>query len=266
MLERSFSVLQPFVRTYFRAEVRGMERVPEREQVLVVTHHDGGVLPVNGICFGVHWYERFGFDRPLYVLTHDIIHQFFDLLGTGLLPDSGLVRADRRVMDRVVSTGSSLLVFPGAARETFRPYSERTNIDLGGRSGFVAQSIRWGLTILPVVSAGAHETVFVIRRGRRIAEALGLPKWFRSADVFPILAGLPFGVWALPFLPQIPLPAKITTEVLPPIRPRDLFGREVHPSEADDPRLVREGYERVLERMRAAVTKLYAERRFPIIG
>jgi len=241
-----------------------MENVPEGQSV-IVTHHDGGILPVNGICFGVHWYQTFGFQRPLYVLTHDIIHDVFDLFGT-LLPDSGLVRADRRIMDKVMQTGASVFIFPGAARETFRPYSERANIDLGGRTGFVAQALRWNVPVVPVVSAGAHETFFVIRSGKRIAEALRLKKFFRSADVFPIVAGLPFGIWFLPFLPQIPLPSKITTEVLPPIPPEELLGRELREGDADDPEIVRAAYDVVLRRMRSAVARLYAERKYPIIG
>lgn len=254
-LRASHAVWSPIVRRYFRSTVRHMERIPDR-QCLFVAHHDGGVFPVNGVCFGVHWYDHFKFSRGLYVLIHDLIHQMFRPF-TQLLPRSGLVPADRFWMDKVVRSGHDLLVFPGAARETFRTYWEREAIDLGGRSGFVKQAMRHGLPIVPVVSAGSHETLIVLRRGARLAKMLGLRKVVRSADAMPILLGLPWGIWALPILPQFPLPATITTEVLEPIH---LEG------DPDDPVAVQAGFDLVIAAMRAALKRLYAERRYPIFG
>lgn len=264
VIKRSHRIIKPIVDKYFRAEIRGMERIP-KTQTIIITHHDGGVMPVNGICFGIHWYDQFGFDRPLYVLTHDLFHSLWDPFSK-LLADSGLVRADRKVMDAVLAKGHSLLLFPGAARESFRTYWHRRDIDLGGRKGFIAQAIRWNLPITPLVSAGAHETVIVLAGGRRLAEALGIPKLVRSGDTLPVLAGLPWGVWALPFLPQIPLPAKITSEVLPPVYMSEVLGREVRPEDADDPAVIDKGFDYVLQRMREAVNRLYDERKYPIVG
>ncbi len=254
-VRKSHAFFSPVVRRYFRSEVRGLSRIPPR-QVLLVTHHDGGVLPLNGICFGVAWSEHFAFERPLYVLAHDLIHATFKPF-TDLLPRSGVVPADRHVMDRVVQAGHSLLVFPGAARESFRPFSERRRIDLGGRLGFVRQAMRHGIPIVPFVRAGAHETLIVLRRGARLARWLRLNSIVRSADVLPVVAGLPWGLWLMPALPQLPLPAKITTEVLEPI---ELDG------DAEDERAVRRGFDLVLARMQASLDALYAERRYPILG
>jgi 1-acyl-sn-glycerol-3-phosphate acyltransferase len=263
-VRRSHKILSAIVKRYFRSEVRGMDRVPA-SQTIVVTHHDGGILPINGICLGVAWYDHFGFDRPLYVLTHDLIHRVFEGF-TSLLADSGLVRADRHLMDATLRAGESVLIFPGAARESFRSFWDRREIDLGGRTGFVAQAIRWGLPITPVVSAGAHETLIVLTRGSSLAKRLGIPKLVRSADVMPVVAGLPWGVWVLPFLPQLPLPAKITSEVLEPIWLPEALGRSLTPADADDPEVVRAGFDVVLARMKAALNKLYDERKWPIIG
>ncbi|MCC6526486.1 MAG: 1-acyl-sn-glycerol-3-phosphate acyltransferase [Polyangiaceae bacterium] len=254
-VRRSHSVLAPITRRYFRSETRGMARIPQ-EQCVLVTHHDGGVLPINGICFGVEWYDHFRFGRPLFVLSHDFIHALFEPF-TDLLPRSGVVRADRATMDRVLESGHSVLVFPGAARESFRPYGDRRLIDLGGRTGFVRQALRHRVPVVPFVSAGAHETLFVLRRGARFARWLGFRKVVRSGDVLPICLGLPWGIWALPVLPQLPLPSKITTEVLEPI---ELTG------DPDDEVAVARGFELVLSRMKSALVRLYAERRYPILG
>ncbi len=264
VVRRSCRVLDPIARHYFRNDVRGLERLP-RAQSILVANHDGGVLPMNGLCFGNAWHRHYGFERPLYVLTHDVLH----LLGThfsNLLLDSGVIPADRAHMDAALATGESVLVFPGAARETFRPFWKRREIDLGGRTGFIAQAIRWGLPITPVISAGSHETLIVLASGRKFAERIGLPKIVRSADIWPVLLGLPWGVWAMPFLPQLPLPAKITVEVLEPIRLDDALGRTLSPADADDKPLVDEGFRYVLARMQEGVTRLYSERRWPVLG
>lgn len=264
VLERSHRILSRLIRSYFRSEFRGSERLPS-SQTIIISHHDGGLIPINGICFGVHWYDTCGFDRPLYVLTHDALHSLWDPFSQ-LMADSGLLRADRRAMDAVLATGQSVLLFPGAARESFRSFWQRRNIDLGGRKGFVAQAIRWGLPITPVVSAGGHETVVVLSSGQKLAQTLGIPSIVRSADVLPIVAGFPWGVWAIPFLPPIPIPAKITTEVLPPIYLSDELGRRLQPDDADDDNIVQAGFDLVLARMRDALGRLYDERKYPFIG
>ncbi len=264
VLARSHRILSRLIKSYFRSEIRGMDRLPS-SQTLIITHHDGGMLPVNGICFGVHWYDEFGFDRPLYVLTHDLLHSLWDPFSQ-LMADSGLMRADRRAMDAVLATGHSVLLFPGAARESFRSFWQRRNIDLGGRKGFVAQAIRWGVPITPVVSAGSHETLIVLSSGQKLAQKLQIPKIVRSADVLPLLAGLPWGVWAIPFLPQIPIPAKITTEVLAPIHLSEELGQRLEPQHATDDKIIQAGFDLVLKRMRSALERLYDERKYPFIG
>jgi 1-acyl-sn-glycerol-3-phosphate acyltransferase len=263
-VRRSYAWLAPVAKWYFRSEVRGLERVPAG-QTLLVANHDGGVLPIDTICFGVGWYEHFDFQRSLYVLTHDFMHGLGKRLPR-LMAESGLIRADRENMDAALGAGHSVLVLPGAAREAFRSYRRRRDIDLGGRMGFVAQAIRWQVPITPVVTVGAHETVFVLSDGRRVAKKLGVHRLVRSADVFPLLAGLPWGIWALPILPQFPLPAKITIEVLEPLWLPDVIGRRLGAADASDPDVVHRCYREVVGRMRAAVNRLYDERRWPIIG
>ena len=251
----SHAVWSRIVRVYFRSTVRGMDNIPDR-QCLVVAHHDGGVFPVNGVCFGVAWYDHFKFERGLYVLTHDLIHTLFRPF-TELLPRSGLVPADRKWMDRVVESGHDLLVFPGAARETFRTYWQREQIDLGGRTGFIKQAMKHNLPIVPVVSAGSHETMIVLRRGARLARWLRLRKIVRSADNLPLLMGLPWGIWILPILPQFPLPATVTTQVLEPI---------IVAGDPEDEVAVKAAFDQVLSAMQAGLAVLYAERRYPIVG
>ena len=95
-------------------------------------------------------------------------------------------------------------------------------------------ALRERVPIVPVVSVGAHQSLFIATDGRFIAEALGLPSRFRS-NVWPIGFALPYGlVFGLP-APHFPPPVKIHTRILKPIR------LDLPPQAADDPDLAREG-------------------------
>ena len=67
----------PFLRlvmkTYFRSEVRGIERVPAEGGVLIVSNHSGGLMPMDVPIIAVAFDEHFGSDRPIYTLAHDML-------------------------------------------------------------------------------------------------------------------------------------------------------------------------------------------------
>jgi 1-acyl-sn-glycerol-3-phosphate acyltransferase len=252
---------------WFRPEVRHLERVPE-EPTLLVGNHDGGNLPVDGICFAVAWHRYFNFLRPLRVMMHSVpFHMTAQL--RNFLHGIGCVEANAANFEALAAAQQTLLLYPGAARESFRTYLNRRNIDLGGRRGFIVRALRNRLPITPVVSAGAHETMFILVRGQRLARFVGLDKSFK-ADVWPLTFGFPLGFTFGAFMPHIPLPAKITIEVLEPIRLEEeleaRLGRPIGPESADDPEAVQAGFDLVLAVMRDGLRRLYAERRFPVIG
>ena len=81
------------------------------------------------------------------------------------------------------------------------------------------------MPIVPVVTIGGQETALFLSRGGWLARALGLDRLFRL-KVLPISIAPPWGLNIGDFLGHIPLPAKITIEVLPPIDLREQFGDE----------------------------------------
>ena len=263
LVRRVHRILDPICRHYFRGEVRGLERVPA-EPTLVVGNHDGGVLPSDGIVLGWAWHERFAFLRPLRVLMHDFPLHLTQRLNT-FLHGVGVISASPHALEAALDGGQSVLVYPGAAHEAFRRWRERAVVDLAGRTGFVVRALRRGLPITPVVSAGAHDTLFVLARGQAIAERLGIKRHFR-AEVWPLAIGLPWGLWWGPMWPYLPLPSKITVEVLPPIDARGILGRAPKPEDADDKELVDRVFAQVVERMNEGLRRLYGERRWPVIG
>ncbi len=254
-------VARPFLdlyAAYFRSEVRGFDRLPETGPMLVVGNHSGGQLPPDiPVLLSAWWRER-GEDDPIYVLMHSF---FLALPGIGpVMARAGGVEANPASAEAILRDGGVLIDYPGGDHEVFRPWSERNRIDFGGRTGVVKLALRTGVPVVPAVSVGAHETVVVLARGTALARRLGLDKRFRIS-VLPLVAGPPFGI--VPGgIPTLPLPAKITVELLDPIDWSERYSTD----DADDPDVVHACYDELTSVMQEALDRLAGERRYPIIG
>jgi 1-acyl-sn-glycerol-3-phosphate acyltransferase len=200
---------------YFPVSVRGLEDLPSAPVMLVMNHSGGTTIPdVWG--FGVAWYAKFGVERPIHPLGHELI--FATEHTARFFATRGVLHASRRVAADVVGHyRRDLLVMPGGDFDTWRPYRERWRVRFGGRSGFARVAISTGTPIVPVAHAGAHETLMVLTDGQRIARALRLPRLAR-AEVFPIHLSLPWGLAIGPW-PHLPLPARLRYRVGAPIVP-----------------------------------------------
>src|SRR5690348_18305950 len=53
---------------YFRADVKGLDRIPEDGPVLLVGNHSGGNLPPDTFVFTLAFCTYFGTERPFYQL------------------------------------------------------------------------------------------------------------------------------------------------------------------------------------------------------
>jgi len=252
--------VRPLRERYFRSEITGLERIPRDEPSMVVGNHDGGYVFPDAICLGSFYYDHFGTSgRRLYAMMHDVPFRIAPSL-TEWLQRCGVLPASRRNGEKVLEGGHHILVYPGGSLEAFRKFTDRRQLTLGHRTGFVRQSLVHRAPITPVVSVGAHETLFVLARGHQLAKKLGLSRLLR-VDVLPFWLGLPFGIGWGP-IPNLPLPSKIKLEVLEPIR----LWKELDDPAPDDKAALRDGLHLVRERMQAVADRLYAERRYPLLG
>lgn len=243
---------------YFRSEISGLANVPD-EPSMLVGNHDGGYLFPDACCMGSFYYSAFGTaGRRLYALMHDFPFRIAPSL-TNWLQRSGVIPASRRNGEKVLEAGHHILVYPGGSYEAFRRFSDRRQLSLGHRTGFVRQSLKLRVPITPVVSVGGHETLFVLARGHELAKKIGLSKI--RVDVLPFWIGLPFGIGWGP-IPNLPLPSKIKLEVLPPIRLWDELGDV----DIDDQKCLRAGLEIVRGRMQDVADRMYGERKYPLLG
>lgn len=238
---------------YFRADVRGLHHVPADGPVLLVGNHSGGNLTPDTTVFTLAFTTYFGVERRFFQLAHNLV---LAMPGLGSLRKYGTVAANPQNAQKALDSGAALLVYPGGDYEVHRSSFERNKVDFNGRKGFIRLALDKGVPIVPVVSIGGQETAFFLTRGERLARLLRVDRTLRL-KVLPISLALPWGINVGDMLGHIPLPAKITIQVMPPIDLDETYGR--------DPDLG-EVYDDILARMQDTLDALAAERRFPVIG
>jgi 1-acyl-sn-glycerol-3-phosphate acyltransferase len=238
---------------YFRGEVRGLGNIPEDGPVLLVGNHSGGNVTPDTTVFTLAYCAYFGVERPFYQLAHNLV---LSMPGLSFLRKYGTVAASPSNAQKALSAGAALLVYPGGDWEVHRPTLDRNRIDFNRRKGFIRLALEHDVPLVPVVSIGGQETALFLSRGDRLARLFGLDRMFRL-KVLPISLALPWGLNIGDMLGHIPLPAKITIEVLPPIYLREEFGPEPDLDEV---------YDHVTRLMQDTLDAMAAERRLPVLG
>lgn len=200
---------------YHRAEVRGLERIPENHGAIYVGNHNGYPYMSEVFIFLSGLFEKFGISRYPYILAHDfslklpLVNQF--------LTNYGCIRASRGNAERVLDLGESLLVYPGGSDELMRPYRDRTRLKFQARTGYVRLALKYGRPIVPVVAVGGHSTAVILDDLCWLAEAIGAKRRLRIG-AWPLILSVPWGLTLGPVIPPyLPWPSKIIVEVLDPL-------------------------------------------------
>jgi 1-acyl-sn-glycerol-3-phosphate acyltransferase len=236
-------------RRYHRLEVT-LPGEPIDEPVLFVANHGfGGVFDLN-VSAAYAAFEDLALTRPVIALTHQLAWT----LGAGeLLESVGSRPASRASALGAFEAGENVLVLPGGDVEAAKSFADRNKIVFSGRRGFAQLAMDADVPIVPVVTAGAGESLLVLSDGQRLARALRLDSLLR-AKTMPVAISVPWGltVGIGALLPYLGLPAKLRTTVLAPMRPA--AGESAG-----------EFGDRVEDAMQATLTAMTAGRR-PIIG
>ena len=205
--------IRPIARHYFSLRVRGLENLPAEGPALIVGNHNGGVMMMDSFFTALAIRDHLGVERELNALGHDLLAA--DDTMRRILNQLGVIRANPDTAAESLRAGRLLLVYPASDKDSWRPWGERDKIYLEGRTGFVRLALREGVPIIPLVTAGTHEQMVVLARGRRNARALRLDRALRN-EAFPIVWALPWGV-TTGFFPYLPLPAQTTLSFGAPI-------------------------------------------------
>lgn len=240
---------------YFRCETELEAHIP-KGPVLIVANHNGMTGTPDMFCHMTAFWRLYSTSRVGYGLMHDVPFSF--PAAGAWLNAAGAVAAHPENGERALERDAAVLVFPGGDVDACKPYRERYQVTFGNRRGFLRLAIKMGVPIVPVVSVGGHESLYILTRGGRIADALGLKKRFRS-NVFPLGLALPWGLVVGVPLPHVPPPVKIHTRILAPIV------LDVPPSASNDARVLDSSYEQVVTAMQRAMNELRDEGRHGLL-
>lgn len=238
---------------WFRADVRGLGNVPDEGPVLLVGNHSGGNMTPDTLVLTLAFNTYFGVERAFYQLAHNLV---LSMPWLSDLRRFGTVAASPSNARKALDAGAALLVYPGGDVEVHRPSWRSGEVDFAGRTGFIRLALAQNVPIVPVVAIGGQETALFLSRGEGLARFLRLDRMFRL-KVLPISLALPWGINVGDMLGHLPLPAKITIEVLPAIDLKEQFGPQPD---------VEEVYAHVVSTMQSTLDALRRERRLPLIG
>jgi 1-acyl-sn-glycerol-3-phosphate acyltransferase len=251
LTERFMGLIRPVIKGWHRAEVRGLDDFPPGG-ALVVANHSGGLFALDVPVLATDFYSTFGYDRPVYTLSHDIL---FSTPAGDLLKRTGFIPASHENAEEALRAGGVVVVFPGGDYDVYRPSLSANKIDFGGRTGYVRAAVNAGVPIVPAVSIGGQENQLFLSRGEWLAKLTRMDRLMR-VKILPISFGFPFGLSMI--LPvNLPLPTKIVTQVLPAIDIVAEFGEDSDLDEVDA---------HVRKVMQQALDTLAADRRLPVIG
>jgi 1-acyl-sn-glycerol-3-phosphate acyltransferase len=254
-IERQKYFWNPLVDYWFRMEVEGWEHIPE-SPVLLIGIHSGAPFVWDAWTVGLHWWRRFGEERPLHGTAHDA------LMAAPLIGDyfrkMGVLPAAPDSIAAALAAERDVALWPGGEVDSLRPWTRRDEAILAGRTGFVRMAIRSGVPIVPIATVGGPDAMPVLATGRRLARLLQLDKVARL-KMFPIALSAPWGIGPA-LLPEVPLPTKIRTAFQAPIE------LEGDPERAEDDDYVDAKYEEVRQSIQRGMDALARRRRFPLFG
>jgi 1-acyl-sn-glycerol-3-phosphate acyltransferase len=204
-----------YLRRYHRHEITGQLDELDEQVLFVGNHGFGGLFDLNVLAL-MAAAHRLRVDRPVTILNHQIAWS----MGLGpLIEPMGARPASREAAQEGFARGHHVLVLPGGDLDAFKSHKDRDQIMFGGRSGFARLAMEAGVPIVPIVTAGAGNSLLVLSDGQKLAKGLRLDRLLRL-KALPISVSIPWGlnIGLVGLLPYIPLPTKLRTQVLPRMR------------------------------------------------
>jgi 1-acyl-sn-glycerol-3-phosphate acyltransferase len=243
-----------FYRYYFRVTSDGWDQVPLGQPFLAVGSHNGGLAAPDMYMLMYEWFQRYGIEQPIYGLMHPKVWEISPPIAA-MAMEFGAVLAHPRAASNALRQGHPVLVYPGGVEDVFRRHQWRHRINLAGRTGFIKLALREKVPIVPVISAGAHDSLLVLGNLYSFIKPLGWP-WLGGVDplTLPVYLGFPWGVAVGP-LPNIPAPVQIHNRICKPIT-FSYCGRDA----ANDKNYVWSCYQQVKQTMQQQLLELGRER------
>ncbi|MFV0318258.1 MAG: lysophospholipid acyltransferase family protein [Microthrixaceae bacterium] len=203
MREIARRVYDPIYRHWFRADWRGLEKIPTDGGALLVANH-AGAIPADAPVI-MHGIET-ELERPVYGLA-DNIFRSVPVVGTLWSRLGGLPAHPDNAYRLLKHQKQLVLVFPEGTKGPAKTFTERYQLRRFGRGGFVEIAMRAGVPVVPIAVVGSEEAMPTLGHIPGLARVMGVPYAPVTANM---LAFGPLGLAAY-------FPAKFTLQVLDPV-------------------------------------------------
>jgi 1-acyl-sn-glycerol-3-phosphate acyltransferase len=210
VLRRARPLLDLLADRYWRVEVAGLERLPEKGPCLLVANRSG-LLPYDGLMLA-HLIERWhpSGERPRFMVADWLITLPFV---QPYLARLGGVRACRENAERLLAARRYVIAFPEGVKGAAKVFRERYRIQRFGRGGVVRIALERRVPLVPVGMVGPEEAHPVLFKVGSPARAMGLP-FLPVTPTFPLLG--PLGLLPMPTRWVIRIGEPIALEHLDP--------------------------------------------------
>ncbi|MBK6578490.1 MAG: 1-acyl-sn-glycerol-3-phosphate acyltransferase [Sandaracinaceae bacterium] len=174
---------------FFKPRVFGVSNVPKGGALVVANHNSVGVMPEIHVM-AYSWFPVHGAEALPRTLVHGTsfrvgpVARFFTKLGA--------VPAAPEMASELLQSGYKVLAFPGGETDSMRSFRDRNRIIFGTRRGYIRLALKENVPIVPVVTAGGHETLIVLTSGEQIARVTGIDRVL-GMKRWPITLCLPWG-------------------------------------------------------------------------
>jgi 1-acyl-sn-glycerol-3-phosphate acyltransferase len=239
---RTLAFFKLLYRYWFRVSSSGHSALPEKEGVILAANH-GGLLPFDATMIVV--------DVLLAAKPPRLVRTVVDRWA-GTLPfvnvfyaRTGQVIGNRENVRELLRAKQAVLIFPEGMAGV-RKHAAHRYVLQSFHLGFVEESLRHRVPIVPVAVVGADDQAPVLWDVKPLAKLLGLP-FFPITPTFPLLG--PLGL--------LPYPVHYEIAYGEPFR----FYEEFPSGASDDPHAVRYMAEQVRRRIQEMVDQRVLARR-----
>ena len=251
-IRETLPTLWLYASVWHRAEVRGLDQVPPDGPVLLVGNHSGGITPPDAPVFAVAFASWFGVERPIFLLTHDML---FRLPVVNQLRKWGMMPASRANTRMALRTATSCSSSPAATstctgRRRSRPPST------SGAQGLHRRRPRSRRPGWSPWCRSAPRRASSSSAGERLAKLVRLDRLFR-AKIYPRRSAFPSA--------SASAGSPSTCRSPPRSPPRCSSPSTCASASGPNPDRT-EVYDHVMAVMQEAMDALAAERRYPVLG
>jgi 1-acyl-sn-glycerol-3-phosphate acyltransferase len=188
---RALTMLTWFYRNYFSVTVSGIDNVPSRGRVMIVSNHSGGVALDAAMILASLFVEM---DPPR--LGQGMAEKFINRMpfASQWMSRAGQFTGLPEHAVSLLEAERALMVFPEGARGTAKLYGDRHTL-VGFGTGFMRLALKTKTPIIPTAFLGGGEAIPTVLNLVKLGKLLGVPYVPITPYLLPVPRPVPLEIY-----------------------------------------------------------------------